>query len=784
MPDEPVTMSTTPADAEAYSKVAARLALQAVLGALFGLILFLVLYLLGHEVRTARGWGLVAGLVGFFMSRSLIPVSLVPPENAPVSETALLIRWLGGLLLVLVCGWGTLYVGLFLTQNDRQNTDVALAISGVLSLGVFLTLERNYWLSRFMGLRVNPAWPWWLSAIFFWMFGVAGLFFRSTNPEKTAGAEPRKGESIRPVESAGREVVETVVFVVILVLLLKAFAAEAFVIPTGSMAETLYGYQKLVTCPSCTVTFPVNCSNEVDPPDGKSPQIVTGCTCPNCRQHIRLVSPARERRQPIPGKRTDPDGRPYVEILDPGWSSGDRVLVGKFLYDPLPVLGRKPERLDVVVFKFPGEFDPTYSWDREVNPLVGGPQKNGVAMNYIKRLIGLPGETIAISGGDVYALPPEKSPKYKEDPKVKAIDLWRKNFTHEQNTLEGDLKKAWEDGQFEIVRKSPSILQSIMRPVYENDRPAADLQGREWQRWQTEESDKSWEQLEGGKVFRHGHSAETTANLSWLRYHHRLRGQGGFNSLVTDFLGYNAYEYLVWKEDPGHWVGPGGDRIGQNWIGDLILECEVKIEKAEGELVLELVKSGERFQASWDLASPTGVCTLKRLAADGTEKERWSKPTRLRRGSHRLRFANVDQELTVWVDNSVPFEDERVRYKVGDVRGPTSADLQPASIGVRNAAVTVRKINLYRDTYFALGATEADVAIPQGDPKQFTAQNWERLQALPTKMLYVQPGHYLCLGDNSMASSDGRSWGQVPERLLLGRALVVYYPFRRAGRIR
>src|SRR5262249_35048353 len=52
-----------------------------------------------------------------------------------------------------------------------------------------------------------------------------------------------------------REIIETVVFVVVLVLLLKSFVAEAFVIPTGSMAETLYGYQKLVTCPVCGEEF-------------------------------------------------------------------------------------------------------------------------------------------------------------------------------------------------------------------------------------------------------------------------------------------------------------------------------------------------------------------------------------------------------------------------------------------------------------------------------------------------------------------------------------------------
>src|SRR5207244_658640 len=65
----------------------------------------------------------------------------------------------------------------------------------------------------------------------------------------TAGGKP--GASPAHQIDSFREVVETVVFVVVLVLLLKSFAAEAFVIPTGSMAETLYGYQKIVKCPQC-----------------------------------------------------------------------------------------------------------------------------------------------------------------------------------------------------------------------------------------------------------------------------------------------------------------------------------------------------------------------------------------------------------------------------------------------------------------------------------------------------------------------------------------------------
>ena len=48
---------------------------------------------------------------------------------------------------------------------------------------------------------------------------------------------------------------------------------------------------------------------------------------------------------------------------------------------------------------------------------------------------------------------------------------------------------------------------------------------------------------------------------------------------------------------------------------------------------------------------------------------------------------------------------------------------------------------------------------------------------------YVQPGHYLCLGDNSAQSSDSRKWGTVPERLMLGKAVFVFWPVlrRRTG---
>jgi signal peptidase I len=250
--------------------------------------------------------------------------------------------------------------------------------------------------------------------------------------------------------------------------------------------------------------------------------------------------------------------------------------------------------------------------------------------------------------------------------------------------------------------------------------------------------------------------------------------------------------------------GPQGNK---HWVGDLMIDCEVTVDKAEGQLVFELSRGTDRFRAFFDLAS--GDCTLKRIArhtgkdapADDAGEELRTAHTDLKKpGTYQVRFANVDQRLLVWVDKSLPFGDEGVPYPAPQVPGPHANDLEPASIGVRGAGVTVGKLQLYRDTYYTQmltkkakdepGMSKPEVATPANPEGYHGGEDvypsvsdwtdpsaWGELQSLKPRTLYVQPGHYLCMGDNSPHSSDGRAWGLVPERLMLGRALVVYYPF-------
>jgi signal peptidase I len=51
----------------------------------------------------------------------------------------------------------------------------------------------------------------------------------------------------------------------------------------------------------------------------------------------------------------------------------------------------------------------------------------------------------------------------------------------------------------------------------------------------------------------------------------------------------------------------------------------------------------------------------------------------------------------------------------------------------------------------------------------------------PGRTVRVGAGTLFGLGDNSPNSGDGREWGFVPQKEVLGRAIAVYYPFARLG---
>ncbi len=223
---------------------------------------------------------------------------------APQAEALLVLRQLLGLVILGAAGWGfiALVAHLANTWKIGISWEAAAIVAAILSFGLFLLLEQNLWLSRFMGLRLSPRATPLKEALFFWLTGVVGLMLRTTvAPEDLPTGAPAQAAGDRPLEpevkDGFREIVETVVFVVVLVLMLKGFLAEAFVIPTGSMATTLLGYHQDVTCPQCGFRFRINMSTQLD---AEQPHhaFVTGCTCPNCFLPFELRNNFPQGNQP------------------------------------------------------------------------------------------------------------------------------------------------------------------------------------------------------------------------------------------------------------------------------------------------------------------------------------------------------------------------------------------------------------------------------------------------------------------------------------------------------
>jgi len=142
------------------------------------------------------------------------------------------------------------------------------------------------------------------------------------------------------------------IMVVILALLFVTFVMRTFIIPTGSMADTLRGAHFQVRCQQCGYEYTYGFIPEkyglkegMIPPFVNRPQ---SGRCPSCG---------------------------YYQSIANRVSKGDKIMVLKWVYNFL-----EPKRWDVMVFRYPAE----------------------PHINYIKRLVAKPGESVQIIDGDIY----------------------------------------------------------------------------------------------------------------------------------------------------------------------------------------------------------------------------------------------------------------------------------------------------------------------------------------------------------------------------------------------
>jgi signal peptidase I len=522
----------------------------------------------------------------------------------------------------------------------------------------------------------------------------------------------------QPATSAIRHVIESLLLLAATVLIFRTFAAEGYLISTGSMAPCLLGYHRQVTCPTCSHQFAKGMS--IAEAEGSSsiastasasvgdPHGLSGTACPNC-------------------------GRTGLTVNGLPKNEGDQLLVNKHAY-----MLRSPHRWEVIVFRNPSD------------PLEA----------YVKRAVGLPGETIELKDGEVFA-----------------------NGHHQRKSLSAQL------GTRILVDEH-------------THQPAPD--NIDWEpRWSAEQDESRWSELTDG--FRFGGSPEI-APVDWLEFRHWIVSGGTHatqvplaqwpKSLNEPSPEYTSLEYdeehkllrmtgALSAEEYDRWTSrttdeafltaieklyfrshyaPISDEYGYNQryegvtnhrVRDVMLEFELDQIPSSGQLTASLAHGRTPVDCRFDFAAGTMSVTFN---ASPHIEATIPLPRNLGSGSHRIMTSVFDGQLVVGIDEQ-PLG-EPLLLPVSEKEPPAPWVERVARIGARGAAISVRNLRLYRDVYYT----------PKNDAegKKFTLADDE----------------YFALGDNSPVSVDSRCWESpgVPARSLIGKPFVVHLPSR-PGRI-
>lgn len=253
-----------------------------------------------------------------------------------------------------------------------------------------------------------------------------------------------------------RENIESIAIAVALAFAIRYFVVEAFKIPTGSMAPTLLGVHKDVSCPNCNWSFYADRQSETATCPNCQFEINTSLYCTACNGKIRYNWPPwLWRKGTCPACQTKIAWKDLSNRVTHG---GNRILVNKFWYT-----FTKPKRWDVMVFVYPfydikckncSVLIPDVKWRDSLScPRCGSTKFSKKKKNYIKRLIGLPGEKLQIVNGDIYI-----NDKIQRKPEKAQNALWMPVYNGNY-TIHEEVVPTWIiDNEFwNVTEKSLSL---------------------------------------------------------------------------------------------------------------------------------------------------------------------------------------------------------------------------------------------------------------------------------------------------------------------------------------
>ena len=347
--------------------------------------------------------------------------------------------------------------------------------------------------------------------------------------------------------------------------------------PSRSCVPAEVGKHLDVTCEECGFSFACGAAEN---------QAIGDAVCPNCQ---RLGC--------------DPQSRQKVV-------SGDRLMVFKGAY-----LFNNPNRWDVAVFRHP----------------------RLSSQAYVKRIVGLPGETVQLRNGDLY--------------------------------INGHL-----------VRKTLPQQHAVAVLVYDADFPSPQLPPR-WKAASAPQTD--WKQI--GTQFLLVPSIpqqgmEGPGAFDWLIYQHGWRLLGTTRQAdeapIADSLAYNTQTRRV--EDV-------------STVTDVMLTCTLRVA-GPGRLALHASDGRDHFDVQLQPSNRQAV-----LLHNGREVLRATAGADFLQQSTEVVLSIIDRQLLFSLNGQQVFP----AYPFGEIFSlPPAPDTRPLAIGAEGLSVEVEHLKVYRDIYY------------------------------------------------------------------------------------
>ncbi len=535
---------------------------------------------------------------------------------------------------------------------------------------------------------------------------------KTRGSKSSAPQSANSGTPVHPFKKV-RENAEAVICAVILALIIRHYSLEAFEIPTGSMAPWLHGVHVDATCPNCATVDPVGLSI-----DQNSNRVKVNTTrgyiydgpCSQCETHIRDGVTRPDAPVNCLRCETSVAGIPqyytrnlyaresvkchectlrYSMVFEPSDAlSGHKILVNKFSYEM-----SDPERWQVIVFKF----------NRQ--------------RNYIKRLVGLPGESIEIVDGDIVI-----------------------------------------DGT--ISRKPLAVQNHMWFPIHDSEVQELGLIASAWD-W-TEgitglEIPKTTESVENGIQFNALDGLASMRYMRPIRNYYSYNGARGNAASAANVRDLSAIVDVKVK-------GTDREKEPAVWFdirnGGVVYRLSLPIGSGAGKILRLDAELAELIRLPDDRREPEGGGI-----GDWSIFAELSETTHLKRErSYQVEFAIADRQLRVIIDGDLIHEepldprDADAGLQPPHIAGPNGEplDANDVAIRARHCGGHLERIQLFRDIHYT-----------NRGPLYVHAVN---------EPFSIPEDGFFALGDNSPSSLDSRAWGALSRQNLLGRGFAIFWP--------